>query len=304
MRIAIVTCAAYPELYPSDALYRDALERLGAEVETVPWNGAPAATLAALQRADAAVLRAPWDYPQHFAAFIDWIAACEAHGIRLLNPPALVRWNADKRYLRDLQHAGVSVPPFRVLPPDVGAADLREALATLGVRGDTRAVLKPVRGGSGLGVVAVAADTAAEALSRLRADAPGCPLIVQTLVPEIVSDGEISLVFVGGRFAHAVRKRPAAGEFRVNTRFAPPPPEAISPAAVVLGGAERVLRALPGDRPPLYARIDGVEAGSGFLCLEAEVVDPALFLHLAPESAGLLAAAALAAAFDDSKVSA
>lgn len=295
MKVAIVTCAAYPDLSASDALYGAALERAGAAVAAVPWNRDPDAGGAKLAGADAVVLRSPWDYPQHLPAFARWIAALEVSGARLFNPPALVRWNVDKRYLLDLERAGVAIPPLRVLPPEAGEDDLREALASLAVSADGRAVLKPIWGGSGFGVGPVSPRTLAADFARVRAEATGCPLIVQTYVPQIAVAGEISLVFIGGRFAHAVRKRPAEGEFRVNTRFSPPAPERIAPSSRVREGAERVLRALPGDAPPLYARIDGVEVDGGFVCLEAELVDPALFLHLAPESAELLARATVAA---------
>ncbi len=290
MRIAIVTCAAYPDLSPSDALYRAALERLGAVVEIVPWNGEPLATRAALLQADAAVLRSPWDYPQQLPAFLRWLAACA--DIRLLNPPALVRWNADKRYLLDLAQAGVPIPPLGVLPADADAEDLRAALASLET---DLAVLKPVWGGSGRGVGLVSPKTLDEALRHTRREAPECPLIVQAFAPEIVETGEISLTFIGGAFAHAVRKRPADGDFRVNTRYAPRAPERIAPSVRVRTGAEAVLRALPTDAPPLYARIDGLESSEGFLCLEAEVIDPALFFPLAPESADHMARATFAA---------
>lgn len=289
MKVAVVTCAAYPGLSVSDALYGAALERLGATVETLSWNGDPAAVPAA----DAVVLRSPWDYPRNLPAFLRWLDTCEAAGARLFNPPALVRWNADKRYLLDLRRVGVAMPPLEVLPPDADAADLRGALARLGA---DRAVLKPLCGGSGFGVGLAAPETLADDLARVRAEAPGCRLLAQAFVPEIATAGEISAVFVGGRFAHAVRKRPAAGEFRVNTRFSPYPPEAIEPSACVREAAERVLRALPVEVPPLYARVDGVEVGDAFVCLEAEVIDPALFFQVAPESAELLARATVNAA--------
>ena len=55
-------------------------------------------------------------------------------------------------------------------------------------------------------------------------------VVIQRLVPEIRSHGEISLMFFGGDFSHAVSKRPKAGEFRVQerlggmiTRTEPPP---------------------------------------------------------------------------------
>ena len=45
----------------------------------------------------------------------------------------------------------------------------------------------------------------------------GC--LLQRFVPESQSRGEISLVFLSGRFSHAVLKRPRAGDFRVQMDF-------------------------------------------------------------------------------------
>jgi hypothetical protein len=53
----------------------------------------------------------------------------------------------------------------------------------------------------------------------------------------------------------------------------------------------RALAALPA--PPLYARIDAVEAAAGPLVMEAEVNEPGLFFNHAPAAAGRFAAALL-----------
>ena len=44
-------------------------------------------------------------------------------------------------------------------------------------------------------------------------------VVIQRLVPEIRTNGEISMMFFGGVFSHAVSKRPQAGEFRVQERL-------------------------------------------------------------------------------------
>jgi hypothetical protein len=44
-------------------------------------------------------------------------------------------------------------------------------------------------------------------------------VVIQRLVPEIRSHGEISLMFFAGVFSHAVSKRPKTGEFRVQERL-------------------------------------------------------------------------------------
>jgi len=44
---------------------------------------------------------------------------------------------------------------------------------------------------------------------------------------------------------------------------------------------------------PLYVRIDGVEAASGFTIMEVEAHEPGLFFNLAPEAANVFAEAIL-----------
>ena len=59
---------------------------------------------------------------------------------------------------------------------------------------------------------------------------------------------------------------------------------------VTPGDARRdSLGALP--VAPLYARVDGVETGSGFLLMELEVHEPSLFFWAAPEAARAFAEA-------------
>lgn len=202
----------------------------------------------------------------------------------------MVGWSVDKRYVFDLEKNGIKVPRTFLIETKDGEDALLAAISALGAESGGRAVMKPAWGGSGFGVTMVSAASAKDDLRRAREEAPGRPLIVQAYLPEIATTGEISFVFVGGRFAHAVRIRPAQGEFRVNSRYRPRPPERVGPKESLLEAAAKVLAAIPSETIPLYARIDGVEDGQGdFICLEAEVVDPTLFLNLAPETADLLA---------------
>jgi len=67
--------------------------------------------------------------------------------------------------------------------------------------------------------------------------------------------------------------------------------EAAAAPPGVAAVARRALAALPA--PPLYARIDAVEAAAGPLVMEAEVNEPGLFFNHAPAAAGRFAAALL-----------
>ena len=57
------------------------------------------------------LLGTAWDYQDHPADFLAKLEALAERGIAIHNPPAIVRWNLDKRYLRELADAGVPTIP-------------------------------------------------------------------------------------------------------------------------------------------------------------------------------------------------
>ena len=292
--IVIITGRANPTLSPSDQLYHAALERLGANVRIEQWNGDRRATGADLARAGAVVLRSPWDYHGDLDRFLGWLDEIETAGVRLHNPAPLVRWNVDKRYLLDLQRSGVLIPPTAVVEPGVASRGLDEAYGTADVAPGEPAVIKPAWGGSGFGVELASRAEAEAVLAGAWRAAPGRPMLIQQFLAGIGSAGETSLVFIDGTFSHAVVKRPAPGEFRTNAKFAPLGRLSVVPPAETIAAALMVIDSLPVDAAPLYARIDGVPDAAGrFVCMEAEVIDPGLFMDSDTVAAEWLAEATL-----------
>ena len=278
MRVTLVTCVAWPELSASDRLYAEALQRLGVTVAGAPWNGPPEPFVGA----DLVVLRSNWDYHHDLAGFAAWLDALERRGTHVLNAPALVRWNLDKRYLLDLDRRGVRVPATEVVPADPSAI-----AQVFRRRGWTQAVVKPLVGASGHGVRLLQAG------DRLSLDGAGAgpappEVLMQELLPEIVQGGEASFVFFDGDYAHAALKRPAAGDFRVNSQYQGSV-EPFQPDAGLVRQARAALDPL--DQLPLYARVDGIVRDGELVVTELEVNEPSLFLTLAPESAARFAEA-------------
>ena len=65
------------------------------------------------------VANGAWDNIHHVDAFLRWIDRIESLGVPVVNNPATLRWNFDKRYLRALAEAGVPIVPTQwVEPPD------------------------------------------------------------------------------------------------------------------------------------------------------------------------------------------
>ena len=281
-RFCFVTCRTWPEISESDRLVQGALEAQGATVEARAWN-APDAVWDGF---DAIVLRSNWDYHFEPDAFVGWLDRLERSGARVFNPPALVRWNLTKAYLLELGRAGVPTVATVILE-DESRAGLEAVMAA---RGWSRVVMKPVISASAHDTRLVSAATLDEAAAALASGAMRRPVLIQPFVEEIQTRGEWSLIFIETEMTHAVLKRPAAGEFRVQPRLGGTV-ETPEPADAVRTVARAALAALPA--PPLYARIDGVETAAGFRIMEVEVNEPGLFFPHAPAAAQRFAEALL-----------
>jgi glutathione synthase/RimK-type ligase-like ATP-grasp enzyme len=111
-------------------------------------------------------------------------------------------------------------------------------------------------------------------------------VLVQQFVPTVEHDGEWSVVLVDGRVGHALRKRPAPGDYRVQEEWGGSV-ERAEPSATLVELATRVYEVLP--TPALYARIDIVSIGGHWHIMEVEVTEPYLWLERARDTTELLA---------------
>jgi hypothetical protein len=114
------------------------------------------------------------------------------------------------------------------------------------------------------------------------------PAMVQEYIAAIETEGEWSLVYINSQFSHAVIKKAREGDFRVQTNFGGTV-HVTQPSAELLAFAEAVLNRLAW--PATFARVDIVADGSSIQLMELEVIEPELFLALAPGSSGRLASA-------------
>jgi len=284
--VALVTYDARPEVTDDDRLLADALSARGVAVCALPWSD-PAARWSAF---DAVVVRSTWDYFHRANEFHAWLDRLEAAGARVHNDVRILRWNADKTYLRDLDARGIPVIPTRWLAAGspTSLRDLRRET------GWTELVVKPTVSGGAHRTWRSAADAEAMDDERLAESLGGGEVMVQPLVREIEREGEWSLLFFGGAYSHAVLKRPGNGDFRVQREHGGTLNPA-EPAASVIAAAERALAAIPFRvDAPLYARVDGCIVDGELRLMELEVLEPELFLRCAPEAAGRLADVLLA----------
>jgi glutathione synthase/RimK-type ligase-like ATP-grasp enzyme len=278
-RIAIATCANYDREMVDDELLASALRKRGSEARAVAWDE-PGMDWSAF---DLCLVRSTWDYHDKHREFLDWAQQVEA-AAGLQNPSDLITWNIDKTYLRELAEAGVPTVP--TVWAERGSDASLEAVLAQG--GWDQAVVKPVVDLGARNLHRVRAGEGSPAL-RLTLERSGA--MIQPFLPSLEAEGELSLIYVEGELTHAVRKRAAAGDFRVQSIWGGSV-ERAEPEAVEVEIAERALAQL--DETPLYARVDLVAGLDGEPCLiELELIEPNLYLTYHPPAADALAEAAL-----------
>ena len=305
-KIALLTGATHPGMnFASEHRIAQALAERGVMASWVRWDASDA--VVDWSSFDAALIRTTWDYvargADRFVAALQRIGRCT----HLLNDPATVERNIDKSYLRALAEAGAPVIETEWIEADGHEIDL---IGLLDRRGWHDVVAKPVVGAAASGLLrfgrheAAADGPASNHVRRLLASHR--TVLVQPFLRSVVTQGEVSLLYFDGRYSHAVRKVPKAGDIRVQAEYGATH-EPCTPSSGERAAAEAVLDAWVrtqhsdqtsldatagpgGGAIPLYARVDLVEAKPGRARLmELELIEPELFLSQAA-SVGLPAA--------------
>lgn len=294
-RVALATSADWPDLAPDDRGLAPALGRLGIDSEITVWTD-PAVDWRGF---DLVLVRSCWDYHDDLARWLGWIDRLDQlareHGSpHLCNPPAVLRWNSRKTYLAELEALGTRTVPTVWLEGET-LSSTEAVRAALMAAPFAELVCKPAVSAGALGTLRLDRATLEGDEARAAIDAAfpewvnRAPLLVQPFVPAIAVEGEWSLLFFDGDLSHAVLKRPAPGDFRVQERHGGSTSVPKVPARVrgrarsVLAAAAHVFAAGETSGSPLtYARVDMVVVDGNPLLMELELIEPALFLEHAP----------------------
>ncbi len=278
MSIVLATCAALPALDQDDQHLYQALQAAQIPTEIQSWDD-PAVDWGRYQLC---VIRSTWDYVPRRQEYLAWTERVASQTV-LWNPPTLLRWNTDKRYLAELEAKGVPVVPTVWIEAGTPFHAIEWPQAW------TQVVVKPVISAAGDDTFRVdradwnaQQDTIEQLLSAR-------DLMIQPFMSSVQRVGEYAFLFFNGVFSHALIKRPQNGEFRVQVHFGGYN-ERIQPTANQLDFAEGVMAQLAW--PTLYARVDAIEDERGNLLLsELELTEPSMYLALDDQASARFVAA-------------
>lgn len=269
--VATTSRLDYDDLAIENDGFSAALDRAGISHRFADWYD-PDVDWAA---AAAVVIRTTWDYPEHLDAFRVWMQRLDGLGVVVLNPPATVLWNVNKRYLLALAGAGVPIVPVEAVAAGTTVGPVTREM-----------VVKPAVGAGGIGAVRLAAGEA------LVTDVES---LVGPFEPNVAT-GELAVFLIDGECVGAIRKVPSSTDWRVHDHFGGRSELDPNPPATALAAARHVFEAaatlIPGT---CYLRVDLLEADDHtWRLLELEAIEPSLYCSRTPQFADALATAVAA----------
>jgi hypothetical protein len=276
--VLLATSTAHPAGDEDGPELIDALAAQGIEGRWVCWDDSSVDWTESL-----VVVRSTWDYTLRRGDFLAWTRSVR----RLLNPYEVIVWNSDKVYLRDLAEAGVPIVATQWAAPG-------EALV---LPIDTDFVLKPSVGAGSRGAGRFTVEDTLVAKTHIESlHAARRTVMLQPYLDEVDTAGETALIYIEGRFSHAIGK---AALLPVGTIHGVAEKALYAPESITLreardeelalgGGIVGMLTARFGG-PLLYTRVDLLPGPNGPLLIELELAEPSLYLGYGPGSADLLA---------------
>lgn len=278
MLVGLVTCRVLPEPDPDAKPLAEALRARGHTPIDVPWDD-PEFDLAGF---DLFVIRSAWNYFEDPDGFLDWTYRA-AQLAPMVNPWEVVSGNLHKGYLCHLGRRGIPVVETHLIDLDrcvfPVASDqpvMNALISAVSTFGDV--VIKPAISAGSVGVKRFGVNEYAHAIGyALGLTDEGKDVIVQPYIDGFRDPGERSLVWIDGKWTHAVRKHPRFSGQHERVESDMPPTDA------ELAVAQAAIEQEP--YPIYYARADMVMSDAGEPMLsELELMEPSLFFDHCAEA--------------------
>ncbi len=257
-----------------DDLLDKPLANLGWKTHTVSWRD----NSIDWNQFDVVIIRSTWDYQDDPDLFIKQLKRIDKSSARLENPLELVLWNINKTYLKDLEQKGSCIVPT-LWGKSLKQKDLLSYFHQLQV---DEIVIKPVISANADNTFRLTINQAKSLTDKLLSIFSTKEFMVQPFMQSIITEGEFSLFFFGGKYSHAILKKPKQNDFRVQEEHGGSLLK-IEPEKALLQQAKNLNQLLSPD--PLYSRLDFVRTHTGFAVMEVELIEPSLYFNMDQYSA-------------------
>ena len=232
--------------------------------------------------AEFAFFRTTWNYFNHFDKFQNWLNITSGQ-TKFVNTINTIRWNMDKHYLADLKNNNIHVVETYFIEKN----DPRTLTEISGQFKTEFLILKPAVSGAARQTYKLSSDTILQHEEIYKSLIANESMLLQPFQQNIIEQGEVAMMVIGGKFTHAVLKKAKQGDFRVQDDFGGTL-HAYQPSLEEIEFAESAVRAC--DPQPVYGRVDIIRDNQDKLAImELELIEPELWLRRNPSAADLLA---------------
>lgn len=266
------------QILQEDRLLQEALERKGLRVHRTDWTNNDYDWTSTRS----VIFRSTWDYTERYEEFLRYIHTVSEKTC-VINPAPIIVWNLDKHYLRDLQQRGVSIPQTIYIEKDTETSLQK----LFNQHSFIEAILKPAMSAGARHTYRLNERNLTEHETLFRQLIHSEAMMLQPFLSSVMTDGEKTLVVIGGRYTHAIIKKAKQGDFRVQDDFGGTVHH-YSPTDEEIAFAEHAVSVC--DPLPAYARVDILLNGDGEpVVSELEMIEPELWFRFHPKAADDLA---------------
>lgn len=227
---------------------------------------------------DIVIIKSTWDYfIGKIEKFYTWLNYLKSNNIVCLNNPDIIKWNADKHYLLDIEKVGLPIVPSFILEKN----DTLNEIDLFSKLNSEEIIIKPTISGGAMNTLRLNEDNIHEHRNEINSWLKEQAYIVQPLKKEIITEGEWSFLFFNGKFSHHLLKVAKDGDFRIQHFFGG---KIIVPEinnSLILEAQKYVDAFAKGC---LYARVDGVISNGKFELMELELIEPYMFFFTNKDS--------------------
>ena len=228
------------------------------------------------------LFRSTWDYFDKFELFKKWFNKTKNKCL-MINSTETIEWNIDKHYLLDLQEHQIPIPNSEFIKRG-SSIDLSLLMQK---KNWNEIVVKPTISGAAKNTYRLKEEEIIQFGPTWEKLIYKEDFIVQEFQNNVISEGEVAMIVIGGKFTHAVLKKAKEGDFRVQDDFGGSI-AIYNPSEEMVKLAEKCTRILT--PIPSYARVDIIRDNLRELAVsELELIEPELWFRLNPNAAQKLA---------------